>query len=492
MATSAAVPAVKRRGRARGIAIAAVVVLIAAGVAAWSRVEPAKQAAVFTGGAARLLCSAIFVGGRDPELARRQDFARLTSPGKYLGLAKTRVDLQDRSVSASIFGLVERKAIFREGLGCTAVEGIDEATLRAQGSGPPLTIPPEDDSLLWPEGGGTLAASLPPGIDGAKLAQALDRAFAEPDPAQPRNTRAVVAVHGGRIIAERYAAGFDRNTAHLGNSMTKTVTGALVGILVGQGRLRTEDPAPVPEWRSPGDPRGAITLDHLLHMASGLQFEENYEKIKSDTTFQYVGGDLGGFNARQPLEVPPGTRWQYSTGTSNLLGRIVRDAAGPELASAFAFPRRALFEPLGMRTAVVEVDSQGAFVGGSAFYASARDAARLGLLYLRDGVWQGRRILPEGWVAYTRTPTPLAPPELAYGVQVWLNTGTDPAVHRWPRMPPDAFVMVGHQGQYVVMVPSHDLVVVRFGLTEFGNWRIGELVRDVIEALPPAAPGEGA
>src|SRR5690606_14182868 len=164
-----------------------------------------------------------------------------------------------------------------------------------------------------------------------------------------------------------------------------------------------------------------------------------------------------GFAAAKPLVAPPGTRWQYSTGTANILGRIVSEAAGDTFSERVSFPRRALFDPLGMRTAVLEVDARGHFVGGSLVFASARDYARFGLLYLRDGVWNGRRILPPGWVAQTLTPTPEAPPEWAYGFQIWLNSGVDPSVRRWPRLPADAFAMLGHQQQHVVMIPSHDL-----------------------------------
>ena len=272
--------------------------------------------------------------------------------------------------------------------------------------------------------------------------------------------------------------------SHLSNSVAKSFTSALVGILVGQGKLKVEDPAPIAEWHGKDDPRATITLDNLLRMSSGLEFEENYTKMKSDTTFQFVGGDLAGFSAAKPLEAPPGTRWQYSTGTSNILGRIVRQAAGATFAEAFAFPRRALFDKLGMRDTVMEVDAAGNFVGGSFIFASVRDYARLGLLYLRDGVWNGERILPEGWVAYTRTPTAHAPENRGYGAQFWLNTGTNPAVQRWPALPADTYAMNGHQGQHVVIVPSRDAIIVRVGLSEFDSWKIEDFVERALKALP--------
>lgn len=464
--------------------LALVAVAASAAVVAFERFEINAQMAVFTGGTAKLMCSGVFVAGRTPEHVRAEDFNRKTSPGKYIGLAETEVNHADKSVTATLYGFVPRTAIWREGIGCTTADGKTLAELRAQGSGVASALPPPDETTLWPEGEATLSERVPAEIDATALAAAMDFAFAEPDPEQPRRTRGALVVHRGRIVAERYADGFDRSTAHLSNSVAKSFTSALVGILVGQGKLKLDAPAPIAEWRGDGDPRGAITLDHLMRMSSGLEFEENYTKIKSDTTFQFVGGDVAGFSATKPLEAPPGTRWSYSTGTSNILGRIVRQAAGTTLPESFAFPRRALFDKLGMRNTVIEVDAVGDFVGGSFVFASVRDYARLGLLYLRDGVWNGERILPEGWVAYTRTPSPHAPEDRGYGAQFWLNTGTNAAVQRWPDLPADTYAMNGHQGQHVFIVPSRDAVVVRVGLSEFGNWKMEEFVARALAALP--------
>ena len=471
----------------RRILIVALVVLavIAGALAfAYERYGIGAQMAVFTGGAAKLMCSGVFVGGRTPEHVRAEDFDRKSTPGKFIGLATTEVNLADKTVRGTLFGMRPRTAIYREGIGCTDIDGRTVEEVRAQGQGVPSMRPPPDPAALWPEGEATLVDALPTDIDAAKLAEAVDFAFAEPDPDQPRRTRGIVVVHRGRIVAERYASGFDKSHAHLSNSVAKSFTSALVGVLVGQGKLRVEDPAPIAEWRDPADPRSKITLDNLLRMSSGLEFEENYVKIKSDTTMQFVGGDLSGFAAAKPLVAPPGTRWSYSTGTSNILGRIVREAAGATMAEGFAFPRRALFDKLGMRRTVIEVDAAGNFVGGSYVFASVRDFAKLGLLYLQDGVWDGERILPEGWVAYTRTPTAHAPEDRGYGAQFWLNTGTNPNVQRWPNLPVDTYAMNGHQGQHVFIVPSREAVVVRVGLSEFKTWNMDEFVARALEALP--------
>jgi CubicO group peptidase (beta-lactamase class C family) len=198
---------------------------------------------------------------------------------------------------------------------------------------------------------------------------------------------------------------------------------------------------------------------------------------------QYTTGDFAAYTAAKPLEAKPGTKFNYSTGTSNIIGRIVREAAGPNFRDGFAFPRRALFDPIGMRSAVLEVDAAGSLQGGSFVYATARDYARVALLFLRDGVWNGTRILPEGWVKYSLTPTPGSLPQKGYGAHFWLNTGVDPKVQRWKNVPADAFIMSGIQGQNVVSVPSRDLIVVRLGMTEFDNWDVSILVEDVIAAL---------
>ena len=223
--------------------------------------------------------------------------------------------------------------------------------------------------------------------------------------------------------------------------MTKSVTNALVGILVKQGRLRLKDPAPVPEWRSPGDPRDSITLDELMRMSSGLKFKEDYKDPFPDVVrMLFSRSDAGAFAASMPLEAAPDSRWQYSSGTANIISRIVRQTLGGTLRDYFAFPQQALFDKIGMASAVMEPDPSGTFVGSSFMYATPRDWARFGLLCLNDGVWHAERILPERWMKYSTTPTPKAPMR-KYGAQFWLNAG-DPGnpSERWMSgAPPDMY-----------------------------------------------------
>ena len=267
---------------------------------------------------------------------------------------------------------------------------------------------------------------------------------------------------------------------------SKSVTSALVGVLVKAGKLELHGPAPVVEWQKPGDPRQAITLDMLLRMSSGLAFNEGYGDPFADVLHMlYRSEDFGGYAAQCDLAHTPDSHWSYSSGTSNLVSRIVREAVGGTQADYFNFPRTVLFGPLGMGSAVMEPDASGTFVGSSYTYATARDWARFGLLYLKDGVWQGERILPEGWVKYSATPTPTAP-KGNYGAHWWLNAGTsaEPESRPMPTLPADLYFASGHEGQFVIVVPSRDVVIVRMGLTTVGKFPLEEFVRRVLDAVP--------
>ena len=268
-------------------------------------------------------------------------------------------------------------------------------------------------------------------------------------------TYALLVVQRGQLIYEQYAAGANDFYLQYSWSMAKSITQALVGILVRQGRIDIHAPAPVPEWQSPGDARRAITLDQLLQMRSGLQFAEDYVDggISDVIPMLNLDGrfDMGAFAAAKPLVHPPGTFFSYSSGTTNIICRILRDIVGPPT-QMLAFMQDELFEPIGMRTMLPKFDRSGTFVGSSYCLASPQDFARFGYLYLRDGVWDGRRILPEGWVDYARTPSHATALE-AYGAHWWLTSGT-------PR-----FYAGGYDGQRIFVDPEKDLVIVRCGRT---------------------------
>ena len=408
---------------------------------------------------AKALASGVFVSGREAERVIRDDL----SDGPMV-LVSGRVDPEDRSASARALGLVGSKAICREGLGCTLVEGLAEEEIRSQPHDPPAVSAVDPGEIPWPSGDALPDTPPQAGIDLSKLEAALDEVFSEPAGSGKRETRAVVVVHRGSIVAERYAEGFDDGTPLPGWSMTKSVMGALVGIRVRQGALDLHAPAPVPEWRGAGDPRAAITLDQLLRMSSGLEFGETKDIDSDMVTMLFDRGDTAAYAAAKPLAHSPDRHWSYSSGTSNIVSRIVRDSFEHDQAAHFSFPRRALFDRIGMRSAVIEPDASGSFVGSSFMFATARDWARFGLLFLKGGVWQGKRILPEGWVEYSTTPTPQAP-QGRYGAHWWLNAGEpeDPSDRPWPDLPTDTFAARGFEGQEVVVIPSRDLVLVRLG-----------------------------
>lgn len=317
---------------------------------------------------------------------------------------------------------------------------------------PPLPAQAPDvawPTSAWPEG------DLPAGLDRARFDSLMDKgfeAFGE--------THAVAIVQGGRLIHERYGPEHGPDKTCMSWSKAKSITQALAGVLVGDGKLDIFAPADVPEWTSPGDPRGSLTLDLLLRMSSGLEFSEVYLPEQPSDTIAMLWGpgkdDVAHYAADKPLIHPPGSFFSYSSGTTNIVARTLAralDAYGPDFE---AFMRARLFDPLGMQSPVPKFDAAGTFIGSSFCFTTARDFARFGLLYLRDGVWEGRRILPEGWVDYARTPTfqQETCEDGPYGAHWWLGLGG-----------PGSFSANGHEGQFTVVVPDLDLVFVRHGRT---------------------------
>lgn len=420
---------------------------------------------VVTGYAAKNMCSCVFVAGRSPESVLAEDLA--FSPIRY---ARVRVDRAERSVTSTILGLASRKAVFREGLGCTLLVDTTEEALREQAAGyrPPAVLPANPDTVDWPMGD-RLPDTLPPGLDAARLQAALAAAFDRHGP----GTRGVVVVYRGQLVGEAYAPGFDAATPQLGWSMTKSLTSALIGILVGEGKLSLDQPAGFSDWQD--DARAGITLDDLLRMSSGLHWLEEYGDLTDATRMLYLHGDMARYTRLRPLHSDPGTEWVYASGTTNLLQAIIRREVGG-LHDYWAFPRRALFNRLGMRSVIIEPDASGMLVGSSYGFATPRDWARFGLLYLNDGVWQGERILPEGWVRYTRETTPASAGE--YGAQFWLNQSG-----KLPDAPRDVYACQGFQGQRIFVVPSHELVVVRLGLSDEDTYDFNGFLKEMLEAV---------
>jgi hypothetical protein len=439
-----------------------------------------RVALLGSGFMAQTLCAGIFVSGRDADDVMAQE---LSGPEfELLTYFRAAPDTKAKSVTASAYGFATQTAIFRDGLGCTLVHDKSEADLRAQAAGLFPAHNTSDSEAEWPLGEQVAAWVAPEDVNGEAIDKAIDAIFSEPDPAHPRRTRALVVVHGGRIVAERYAPGFDAHTPLIGWSMAKTAINALVGMRVKDGELALSDDALMPQWRAKDDPKRAITLDDLMRMTSGLAFGEDYDSDLSDIAqMLYVQGNAARFAASKPLIHKPGTVWSYSGGTTNIIAAVLRGSFADER-DYLRFPHTRLFGPLGITSAVFEPDASGIFVGASFLFASARDWARLGLLFLRDGMWQGQRLLPEGWVAYSLKPTRQSPGD-QYGAQVWLKLPKSPGYGE-PPMPTDAYYMLGYEGQVVAMVPSHDLLIVRLGLTrKGGDWDTARDLAPLVNAF---------
>jgi CubicO group peptidase (beta-lactamase class C family) len=447
----------------RARAVAVIVVLLVLVVAALLARRAIQVVSIGTAYKAKMLCSGIYVSRRGPrDVLADLEVDDLTMMRRIT----TTIDTDAKSVKATALGLIRREARYRENAGCSLV--IDGRMPESQTS--PEKVAPATDGFGAVEK-----------LD--RLDPILERAFAEPNPQHLRRTRAIVVLHKGRIVAERYATGIGPDTPLLGWSMTKSVFSALVGILVNDGRLSLNTPLQLPGWQTSGDARNRITLDHLLRMSSGLQFDEDPRHQPADVTRMLLAvPDAAAYAMNKKLEVAPGTRWQYSSGNTNIISRVIRNAIHDDHEYA-AFPRRALFDRIGMSGAVMETDPSGTFVGSSFMYATARDWARLGMLYSHDGVWDGQRILPEGWIAYSRTPAP-SDPRRHYGAHFWLQM-PDEFRGSGASLPEDSFHAIGYEAQFVTIVPSRDAVIVRMGLTRYPDaWDHPAFVRDVLAALP--------
>ena len=428
---------------------------------------------LMAGYGAKVMCSAVFDGGRSEHQVREQDLSAY-----MMRMADFHVNYNDSSVTGSIFGFGQRKAIYRNGLGSTLISELSEKKIRAQQYRLPARPVINTDTILWPMGD-RLIDTFPPAIDSVRLQSAIKKAFVENDTILPVRTRAVIVLYNGRLIAEHYADGFSAKTKLAGWSMTKTVTSALIGILVKQGKFFAGSPAPVPEWQSAGDPRHSISIENLLQQRSGLDFDEVYYRASDATRMLFQRSDMAAFTASHPLKFKPGSVFHYSSGNSNILSRIIRQTVGDSM--YYGFPYTELFYKLGMYSAVLEPDPSGTFVGSSYMYATARDWARLGLLFLNDGVFNKERILPEGWVAKSTKSS--STDKRGYGYQIWLNAGSDSSVKHFPSAPSDMFYADGFESQLIFVIPSKKLVIVRLGLTQHNNFNADLFLHDVLACI---------
>jgi CubicO group peptidase (beta-lactamase class C family) len=457
---------------------------IGAATAALTKCEgPARVAAVPVHFASHQLCSATFVAGIDP--TEYYNEAIKPKLGPVSSFLRYEVDRRRLEVRTHLAGLIYSRAVYDGPFGCRVLHPGRETRffqVEADDREPPVMSP---SAIAGP---GIVA----PAND--KLSEALDHAFAESESGPRRFTKAVVVLHRGRVVGERYAPGITQAMPLTGWSMTKSVTNALLGILVRNGKLDMQTPAPIAEWSAKGDPRRSITGDQLLRMVSGIGCGQSLQTgfstlFDADTQMEFDRADQSAFAAHASLRANPGTEWRYTNCNFVLLSRMIRDAVGGDAKSVRRFVERELFAPLGIERATLEYDSAGVPLGTIHLWASARDWARFGLLFLRDGVAEsGQRILPEGWVDYSTRLTPQSADKYGYGAGFWTQRGNSAAARERiaAGIPADSFMAVGSQGQYTIVIPSHDLVIVKIGWAytpHDDHVAVERMVREIIAAL---------
>jgi len=428
------------------------------------------------------LSSGLWVVGRDYRRTPEEVIAQDIAPFKYFGWEsdfKFEVDEKQRLVTVTAPGAPSRSARYTGDQGSTILpRGKSDVLFK------PVRVPPrlpDAAGQAWPMGdvGATDPVS---GVDSKAVADALDWAMQQ----DQQNTRAIAVAYRGKIIGERYAPGWTKDTPQISWSQGKSITATLIGILIQRGLLELDQPAPIKEWQSEDDPRREIRIRDLLQMSSGLDFTNLGFKgpetlIAKNEHMRVYFDSLNVLEhaVNQPLAVPPGTRYSYLNCDPLSLGRIIRDTVEAQGEDYLSFPQRALFDRIGARSPVLETDAWGNFILSGYDYLSARDWIRFGLLYLNDGVWEGERLLPEGWTEFVSTAAP-ADQKKNYGGMFWLNLPP-----RMDRVPEDTFWSAGFMGQVTMVIPSRDLVVVRMGPSPGDIYPyLNEVIGRVLDALP--------
>jgi CubicO group peptidase (beta-lactamase class C family) len=442
-----------------------------------AKIPADAEAALGAAGYARVVCAAVFVAGRAPEDAAKTSTAFVVNEVHRAAAHDLQVDRAAQTVRVTVGGETGVAHVNGD-QGCV----VGPPSVPATAPAPVRSALPPGDGVPWPMGTGPDPYPVPAGVNRTALAAAVALAFAD----SHAMTQAVLVVHRGRLVAERYAPGVGPASLLDASAMGKSALATLLGVLVGEGRLTPEAPAPIAVWRAPGDPRGGIRVLDLMQMSSGLRcsspFDEGYQPSQGYTDSQRVytaGIDAVAFAESRPAAAPPGTVGHYANCDPLVLTGILRRTVEARGETVAAWAQRALFDRIGVRRFVVEQDPFGnpLFIGS--VWASARDWARLGLLYLQDGVWQGQRVLPAGWAAQVRTPAPAwKPPD--YGALFWLD-----GEHEMP-LPPDVFLMAGVGLNNTFIVPSRELVIVRMGHTLGGRAFVkirAEMLKGIVGAI---------
>ena len=437
-----------------------------------------------TSGFAKIMCSAVFVTGLDPDFAA-ENVGYFTSPyAERAQVGKPVIDRVNKAVHITLPNGVTRTAKYLGDQGCVTLPvgktSVNFTPVKLKSHLPDASTQP------WPMGDVLPKDPLPPELDAVKVKQAVEAAF---EPAAGM-TAAFVVTWRGRLIAERYGEGITEHTPLESWSMGKSLTATLMGVLVKQGIYDLWQPAPIPEWQSAGDPRAKIRIADILHMSSGLRInapqDPDYDPSGTypDHLYLYTGSvDSFHYAATRPLQWPPNTVGRYRNTDPVLINYLIRLGVEKRGEEYLSFPQRALFDKIGIRTMVLETDPFGNFLTQGYELASARDWARLGNLYLQDGVWNGERILPDGYVKFVSTLAPAweADKRPIYGGFFWINGDGEYPV------PKEAFYMSGAGGQTTLIIPSYDLVVVRLGHykgSKAGDKSFKQALALLMEAVP--------
>lgn len=411
---------------------------------------------IIAGYSAKNTASSVFLGERSLSFTDTTD--NNFSP---VNLATNAIDKEKKTANSSVFGLLNRKSIIREGLG--SVLTLDKKDEKSNYKTPKRrkTV---NDTIPYPYGNGSHKDSVFESIDYKKLNETVNSIFGV------RKTRAVLVLYKDRIIAEKYSEGFTKNSRILGWSMTKSIMSTVFGILEHQQKINIQDKAPVESWQN--DARKEITIHNLLQMNSGLEWDENYDEISDATKMLFLERDMTKVQEEKPLIGKPNETWNYSSGTSNLLSGILRDQFNNHQ-SYLDFWYTNLIDKIGMNSMILESDLAGNYVASSYAWATTRDWGKFGLLYLHNGAWNGEELFTKEWVDYVTTPTPTS--NGSYGAQFWLNTEK-----QLKDVSQNMYFADGYQGQRVYILPDEDLVIVRFGLSWFEE---NEFLKGIIQSI---------
>ncbi|WP_064967677.1 serine hydrolase domain-containing protein [Tenacibaculum ovolyticum] len=412
---------------------------------------------ILAGYSAKNTASSVFLANRSLEFTDNND-----NDFSPINLTSDEINEEQKSATGSVFGLLKRKAVYREGLGAVLIN--DEYDSSNKPLTPKRTKP--DNTTSFPFGNADQKDTLFSNIDYKKLNETIDTIFND------RNkTRSVLVLYKGKIIAEKYDTGFNKNSKQLGWSMTKSITSTIIGILQCKGKMNVTSANLFDEWKN--DERKNITTHNLLQMNSGLEWLEDYNTISDVTKMLFLEKDMTKTQIGKPLIGKANQTWNYSSGTTNLLSGIIRKQFNTHQ-EYLDFWYSALIDKIGMNSMVIETDMSGNFVGSSYGWATTRDWAKLGLLYLQNGEWNGEHLFDKDWVNYATTPTPTS--NNSYGAQIWLNAGG-----KHPDAPKNMYSFNGYKGQNVFILPNQNLVIVRTGLTK--NADMNTLLKGIITSI---------